>query len=370
LALLRPVLICQAVDQDDPVNATLVRWIRSLARDPSVRSVRVLSLRVGRFDLPQNVVVLDLGVGRLRRLLRFYAQVVLAIRRREADFFLVLQSGPYPGLLFPIKLLTGRRVYQWYTHTHVGWLMIFYARWCDDLVFTATPSSFPVALPNVRVIGHGIDTQLFRPLPRDRPAVADLIVVGRLTRVKRLDGLFYALAACRDSTGRVWTLDLCGPELDGDRQYRATLDDLVSRLHLAGSVRFLGPVLQDEMRTLLGCHKVAVSFSDGGLDKAIAEAMACGRPVLSTNACFAELLPDDLRELLVLDHDDVTAQARGITRVLELDEVAQRSIGERLRGIVTEHHSLDQFWAKILSEISGAGPGSVRAQRLRRGARA
>jgi glycosyltransferase involved in cell wall biosynthesis len=368
LALLRPVLICQAVDQDDPVSATLVRWIRTLAGDPSVASVRVLALRVGRFQLPDNVVVVNLGVGRLARLLRFYAQVAFAIRRREADFFFILQGGPYPALLLPIKLLTGRRVYQWKTHSHVSRRMAFYARWCDDLVFTATPSSFPLALPNVRVVGHGIDMHLFRPLPADGPATADLIAVGRLTPVKRLDRVVSALAACRDSSGRVWSLDLCGPQLEGDRQYRATLDDLVARLELSGSVRFLGPASHDEMSALLGRYHAAVNFSDTGFDKAIAEAMACGKPVLSTNACFAELLPDDLRELLVLDHDDVTAQARGITRVLELDELERRNVGEHLRAIIAEHHGLAQFWGKILSEISGARSRDVPAPVARRGA--
>jgi glycosyltransferase involved in cell wall biosynthesis len=367
LALLKPVVICQAIDQDDPINATLVRWIRSLAGDPSVASVRVLTLRVGRFQLPENVVVLDLGVGRVGRLLRFYAEVVLAIRRREADFFFVLQGGPYPLMLMPIKLLTGRRIYQWKTHTYVSRSMAFYARWCDDLVFTATPSSFPLAVPNVRVVGHGIDTQLFRPLPVDGPPTADLIAVGRLTQVKRLDRLLHALAACRDASGRVCSLDVCGPTLEGDWPYRATLEDLVSRLDLVGSVRFVGPASQDEMGALLGRYNAAVSFSDGGLDKAIAEAMACGKPVLSTNACFAELLPDDLRDLLVLDHDDVTAQARGITRVLELDEVERRKIGERLRSIVAEHHGLAQFWGRILSEISESSPGSVPARGVRGG---
>ena len=364
---MRPVLICQAVDQDDPVSATLVRWIRTLADDPSVGGVRVLALRLGRFDLPDNVVVVDLGVGRLGRLLRFYAQVLLAIRRREADFFFVLQGGPYPALLLPIKLLTGRGVYQWKTHSHVSRLMAFSARWCDDLVFTATPSSFPLAVPNVRVIGHGIDTQLFRPRPGAGPTTADLIAVGRLTEVKRLDRLLCALAAAHDSSGRVWSLDVCGPTLEGDHRYHATLEDLVSRLDLVGSVRFVGPALQDEMSALLARYNAAVSFSDGGLDKAIAEAMACGRPVLSTNACFAELLPDDLCELLVLDHDDVSAQARGITRVLELDEAERCDIGERLRRIVAEHHGLELFWGKVLSEINRSSPGAVGARAVRRG---
>jgi glycosyltransferase involved in cell wall biosynthesis len=122
------------------------------------------------------------------------------------------------------------------------------------------------------------------------------------------------------------------------------------------------------MSAVLGRYHAAVNFSDTGFDKAIAEAMACGKPVLSTNACFAELLPDDLRELLVLDHDDVTAQARGITRLLERDEVERREIGERLRAIIAEHHGLAQFWGKILSEISGSSSGGVPTPVARRGA--
>ena len=356
---MRPVLICQAVDQDDPVLATLVGWIRSLAEDPAVDGVRVLTLRRGRFDLPENVVVVGLGAGRLARLWNFYRQVAVAIRRGEADFFFVLQGGPYPALLLPVRLLTRRRVYQWKTHAYVSRSMAFYARWCDDLVFTATPSSFPLVLRNVRVVGHGIDTQRFHPSAADGPVTADLIAVGRLTPVKRLDCVFRALSACREISGRAWTLDVCGPTLEGDQRYRAELEELVQQLGLAGSVRFLGPASQEEMNALLGRYTAAVNFSDTGFDKAIAEAMACEKPVLSTNACFAELLPEDLRDLLVPDHDDPQSQARGIVRVLELDAGERREIGERLRDIVVEHHSLTRFWGKILSEVSGSRPGAV-----------
>lgn len=365
MAHVSPVLICQAVDRDDPVSATLVRWIRALARDPGVARVRVLALRVGRYDLPENVTVVDLGVGKATRLWNFYVEVIRAISRRQADFFFVLQGGPYPALLLPVKLLTGRRVYQWKTHSHVSRRMAFSARWCDDLVFTATPSSFPLDLPNVRVVGHGIDLDLFRPPAADVTATADLVTVGRVTPVKRIDRIVAALGVVRDMTGHACSLDVCGPELDGDRHYRADLDALVARLEMSDAVRFVGAVPQDELQAVLGRHRAAVSFSDGGLDKAIAEAMACGLPVVSTNAAFAELLPDDLREVLVLDHDDVHAQALGITRVLDLDERDRRAIGERLRAIVADRHGLAQFWGKILADIAVSRPGSDTTPRAR-----
>jgi glycosyltransferase involved in cell wall biosynthesis/peptidoglycan/xylan/chitin deacetylase (PgdA/CDA1 family) len=367
MAMLKPVLICQAVDENDPISATLVRWIRSLASDSSVASVRVLTLRAGRYELPDEVTVVDLGVGTAARLWNFYAAVARALHRGEADFFFVLQGGPYPALLFPVKLLSGRRVYQWKTHTHVSRSMAVYARWCDDLVFTATRSSFPLDLPNVRVVGHGIDLDLFRPPAADVTATADLVAVGRVTPVKRLDRLVTALGVVRDTAGSARSLDVYGPELEADRQHRAQLDDLVAQLGLSDTVRFLGAVPQDELPAVLGRHRAAVSFSDGGLDKAIAEAMACGLPVISTNAAFAELLPHDLRALLVLDHDDVDAQALGMRRVLELDERDRRAIGARLRAIVAEQHGLEQFWGKILAEIGASRPNRAASAARRSG---
>jgi glycosyltransferase involved in cell wall biosynthesis len=358
---LRPLVICQAVDEDDPVNPTLVRWLRALAAEPSIASIRVLTLRAGMYRLPDNVTVVPLGFGKLTRLVRFYVEVASAFRRRHADFFFIIQSGPYPAMLWPIKLVSGRRIYQWWTHSNVSRSMAFYGRWVDDLVFTATARSFPVDLPNVRVIGHAIDLDLFRPVRDDAPMAADMLAVGRLSAVKRLDALIRAVAACRETTGRKWSLDLCGPALEGDVEHRAALDDLVSDLEMAESVRFIGSVVQDEMPALLGRYRIAVSFSDGGLDKAIAEAMACGKPVVSTNGSFADLLPHDLHALLVVDHQDVGAQSRGITRILEMEEPEQAAIGQRLRSIIAEHHALSGFWGKVLTEIErSGGPGRVR----------
>jgi glycosyltransferase involved in cell wall biosynthesis len=352
MASLNAVLICQAVDQDDPISATLVRWIRALAANDRVARVHVLTLRVGRYELPDNVSVVDLGVGRVTRLVRFYASIGTAIRNRSADFFFVVQGGPYPALLLPIKLLTRRGVYQWKTHSHVSRSMAMHARWCDDLVFTATSSSFPLALPNVRVVGHGIDVGQFAPVPCSGPAVSDLIVVGRVTPVKRIAGIVRAMVSARNSLGIEWSLDIYGPELDADRDYRIFLDHLIARFDLTDAVHFRGAVRHDEMADLLRRYRAAVSFSDGGLDKAIAEAMACGVPVVSTNASYAELLPPDLRDLLMLDYEDEEKQARGIARVLQLDDSERAGIGNRLREIVERHHGLTEFWEKILLEIA------------------
>src|SRR4051794_20405260 len=109
----RVVFICQAVDEDDPVLPTTVRWIESLAGKDGVDRVKVLALRCGRFDLPGNVEVECFGhPNRIRALAAFYRGVMRSLRDRP-DLFFIYQGGPYPLLLMPPKLLRGIPIVHW-----------------------------------------------------------------------------------------------------------------------------------------------------------------------------------------------------------------------------------------------------------------
>ena len=77
-------------------------------------------------------------------------------------------GGPYAAMLLPFRLFFGKKVHQWKTHSYISLLMKFQARFCLDNIFTATPSSFAMNLDKVRVIGHGIDTDLFRIISAEK----------------------------------------------------------------------------------------------------------------------------------------------------------------------------------------------------------
>ena len=96
---MRAVFVCQAVDRDDPILATTIRWIEALARQPAVYRVTVLALRTGRHELPAAVDVRRFGrSNRLGTLFGFYGEVARSLRDRP-DFFFIYQGGPYPLLL-------------------------------------------------------------------------------------------------------------------------------------------------------------------------------------------------------------------------------------------------------------------------------
>jgi glycosyltransferase involved in cell wall biosynthesis len=345
----RIVFIAAAVDAADPMQPTTVRWIDALARKPTITHVTVITLRVGEHDLPQHVEVRTIGhPRRVGRLVGFCAEVFRAVRR-GVDFFFVYQGGTYPALLLPVRLLLGLPVYQWKAHPHVSPSMWFYARFCDTLVFTSTTKAFPLALPNVRVVGQGIDTDRFRIIPGSKEP--RWVSVGRLSPVKRLDRMLIALARCNRRFGTRQGLDFYGATPAGEASYRERLDRIVQEEELTELVTFHGPVRQDQLPAILNRYPIFLHFCTGALDKSVAEAMACGVTVLSTNRCVGEIIPADLRSDLVLPEDDVEAQAVAMHAAMGWGAERRTCTGERLRAVVVEHHDVTGLIERILGEM-------------------
>lgn len=340
--------VCKAIDESNPTVATQVRWVRTLAQHPGVDQVYVLTRHLGTAQLPANVTVRSFGSnGWPRTILRFYEHAV-QLRRSDVDCFFVAQGGPYPVLLLPIKRLLDRPLYQWKAHPHISSRMHFYARYCDDLVFTPTLSSFPMELDSLRVVGHGIDTDLFQPT--DSPRVADLAAIGRIAPVKRLDLAIEAVSTCRDKWGLNLSLDIIGPCAAKDENYRRQLVALVEQRQLRSQVRFYGSVHHDEMPRILSGHRGTMNLSQTAFDKVAGESMAMGIPVISTNPCTSEMLPEDLRPLLIAPNE-VGGVADVIREVISWSAATHRRVGLRLRDVIVAGHSLNALFDKIVAAI-------------------
>ncbi len=346
---MRLVFICQAVDQNDPILASTVRWIDEFAKKPPVEQVTVITLREGTFALPDNVEIHAIkGRNRLVTLARFNKGVLRSVVR-GVDGFFIHMGGPYPVLLLPFRLLMGKPVYHWKTHPYISPMMRFSARFCDTKVFTATRNSFPLPLPNVRVVGHGIDTTVFhiKPLPK----TGDLVTVGRIAPSKQLDVMLKALAQCNHRYGTSYRLDVYGPILRMNDEYEEYLRALVEQLDLSAFVSFRGAVPQYQLPGILNCYRLFLSFSKTALDKSAVEAMACGLPVISTNPCVEEILPEHLRPFLMVPAADMDNQAQTIHHLLSSDDKQLSEIGQALRNIAVRDHSITSLIDKILVEM-------------------
>jgi glycosyltransferase involved in cell wall biosynthesis len=344
------IFISQAVDRDDPVVPHAVRWIEALARKPSVDHVAVLALRTGRYELPENVTVYRFGRSRrVGTLAAFYRGVVRSLRRRP-DFIFIHQGGRYPALLLPIKLLWRIPIVQWKAHGVITRAMAFYARRCDDLIFTATRASFPMRMPKVRVVGHGIDTRAFSS-QAEEPA-GDLVAAGRIAPLKCIEEMVRAVDHANRTYGTAYRLDIYGPTLPGDEAYAARVEALIDRLGARDRVALHGPVLHADLPRLLGAHRAALNFSNHrAIDKSALEAMACGLPIISTNESVAEIMPSGLERLLITDADNVEAQAKAIHELLRRERTEIAELGEQMRAVVVSGHSIERLFDRILRDV-------------------
>ena len=346
---MRLVFICQAVDEDDPALATEVRRIRALATRPRVRRVQVIALRSGRFTLPDNVSVRDLGGGpRLLRLFAFYVEVFRALRR-GVDAFYICRSGPYPALLLPFRILLRKPVYQWLNHTRLSRSMLAYSVFCDTRIFTPTPGAFASRSSKVRIVGMGVPTALFQPTGREPKR--EVITVGRIAPVKGLESAIRLVVECGERNGHPYGLDIYGVVYEQERKYYETLVKLTEELRVSERVRFHDPVKQGDLPGTLGRYRVAVGFANAGLDQALVEAMACGVPVLSTNQRLREFLPEDLRSLLILPLDDRQTQIEMLHRVLAMSRTEREQLGKAERELIVRDHSIEAQFDRIVAEM-------------------
>lgn len=141
--------------------------------------------------------------------------------------------------------------------------------------------------PNkVSVIPPGVDLSRFRPMSQKQSREhlgygeeKNILFVGRLEPLKGLDNLFRAVASLENSSSI--HLNIVGG--DKNSQEKTRLKMLAAEMNIEGSVRFIGPVAQDELPVHYGAADVCVlpsHYESFGL--AALEAAACGRPVVAS----------------------------------------------------------------------------------------
>ena len=142
-----------------------------------------------------------------------------------------------------------------------------------------------------QVVSGGISAIRYQAHPA-RP-IADLIFVGRLAPIKRVDLLLRAVALLREIRPEASAL------IVGDGAERANLEALSRQLRLEGAVTFVGQ--RADVERWLRRARVFVLPSDSeGLSLSLMEAMAAGlAPVVSHVGELAELVEDGVSGYLV-----------------------------------------------------------------------
>lgn len=214
-------------------------------------------------------------------------------------------------------------------------------RWCDRAHWD-----------RVRVIHCGLDRELIEPEPTPIPEAPRLVCVGRLCEQKGQLLLVEAAAELRDR-GVAFELVLAG-----GGEMREAVEARIAQLGLNDRVRVTGWLTGERVRAELQAARAMVlpSFAEG-LPVVIMEALALGRPVISTYvAGIPELVEPGLSGWLApAGSVDALVAAMASAVSAGADELA--TMGRHGRGAVLERHDAAKESAKLASVIEAYAKG-------------
>ncbi len=337
------LIITQVVDAQDPVLGFFVEWISAFAEH--VESVEVICLRKGKYTLPDNVRVHSLGkeeIPRSRFVYSFRFFKLILRLRNQYDSVFVHMNPEYVGLAGAIWRLSGKRIVLWYTHKNVDLKLkigVFFAH----TVLTASKESFRLSTKKLKVMGHGINKDVFAP----SSALQDkhrMVTIGRIAPAKGLGVLVDTMALLP----KEYTLEIVGdPVSEQDRIYSADLERQVKKKNLP--VQFLSSKEHAELPELLREYALFLHASSGtgSLDKAVLEALSSGVPVVSTSPAFTPILTP-----FGLSVQTAKEMASAIQLYASHSDSERIQLRDALRAEVVNHHSLSSLIPRILDTLS------------------
>jgi len=195
----------------------------------------------------------------------------------------------------------------------------------------------------IHVVTGGIDARRFFPA-RDAP-IFDVILVGRLTEVKRVDVF---LRAVQIVARQLSPLSAC---VVGGGSLRDELENLADELGIADRVRFVGQ--QNDVERWLRRARIFVLTSDNeGLALSLIEAMLCGLPAIESNVGdLPDLVRDGQNGFLVLRGRPEAFAARIMELLSDSRKLTAFSAAARRDALEHEAATVSARWNEILQGL-------------------
>jgi len=281
------LIITQKVDKEDPILGFFHNWLEKFSDE--VKNLYVISLYKGEVDLPDNVTVLSLGKekgsGKIVQFLKLQKYLVKVLPKVNGIF--VHMCPEYVLFAGPLAKLYNKKILLWFVHKSVNW-KLWLAEKLVNKIYTSSKNSCRLESKKIEVAGHGVDTDLFKPVDNAEHK-KEIICVGRISPIK--DQLTFVKAASiiykKDPSFDYKFKIIGAPYLETDKKYNDKLRDYVRQNDLGERVEFIDKVNYLEMPMLYNESSLLVNLCPtGGMDKVVLEAMAFNLPVIVCNQSF------------------------------------------------------------------------------------
>lgn len=352
------MVITQKVDLDDDLLGFFHNWLEKLAA--KTKTLIVVALSVGRYDLPNNVAVFSLGKEKMEKLPRWWRRVLITINffryiwryRRDYDSVFIHMNVEYVILGSWFWRLIGKKVILWYAHYRIDWRARLAFFWADEIV-TSTARACDISSSKLKVIGQGIDISKFKN-QISKIKIAEkfhFLFLGRISRIKKLDLLLKVFSRLVDKYPHLF-LDIVGAPTPADEKYKQEIDDLIEKLHIGDKIKFWGAVPNFQTVDWYDQADLYINLTPtGSFDKTSLEAMACECPAIVCNRAFEEYFDKPLQERMIFKEDDEEDLFQKMNNFVSLPVDERSAVGLAQREIVKKYHSLDNLINNLVNEL-------------------
>ena len=213
-------------------------------------------------------------------------------------------------------------------------------------------SGYDLASDKMAVIPNGVDLTQFKSMPPDSKLREELdieegsVLVGTLGQLipgKGQDVLIRAAKRVAEQAAEVKYV-IVG---NRNKAYKNTLEELSAGLGIQNKVRFIG--YREDIPQIMNCLDIVVLPSTShleGLSRVIIEAMACGKPVIATDAGGNPEAVEDGKSGILVPPGDPDELARAILE-LARDADKRKRMGEAGRKRAEQLFSIEMNVARI-----------------------
>jgi glycosyltransferase involved in cell wall biosynthesis len=344
------LITTQKVDLDDDVLGFFYGWIVELAK--YCEKVTVISLYKGKCDLPDNVKILSLGKedgsSKFKYLFRFYKYIWQ--ERKNYDTVFVHMNPEYVVLGGIFWKIWRKKIFLWYSHKAVDWKLRIAEKLAAN-IFTASPESFGIKSGKVKVSGHGINLKQFSfiQFSADKIDKFRIVYVGRISKIKNQELLIRAIDILvnKNNVKNIEVSIAGGAIYPADKEYLDFLQKLAQESKLDNNIKFIGSIPNKEIADIYKNSDLSINLCPtGGMDKAVLESWASGKPCVVFNKTFSPTLHQFPE--LVLEDENAEELAKKIKANIEMNDQKKNYLSNFLRNEVVSKHSLENLIASLI----------------------
>lgn len=283
-----------------------------------------------------------------RKAKKYHCKLILAYHFIPHAFYAYIAST-ISGIPFNISQ-TGSYIHKYFERKPYKWLI---KKCMHKALFVNVPGfqayrkwvHAGINAEKINFLHSTIDTTIFKNTFLEEKY--DLIFIGRLNYVKRIDLIIQSVKSIIEKTNQEIKLAIVG---SGEEEIK--LKELCSNLNLKKNIDFLG--FRNDTSKLLNQSKIFVMYSSSeGLPVALMEAMACEKTVIAPDVGNIKSLITHGYNGFIVNANDKNELIEKIILALHNHKSLQ-DMRTNARNEIIKNHSIESAikkWKKILNNI-------------------